>query len=184
LNKFLGILSLAFCINLYSAQEAPIIPNSSYFVYNYVDHSEDCKFVNFYTFNGDLIEKIENNFPVNEMYQRLDPNAGKPRPTHYLITDQPREWNGCSVMFFDKHNNQIISCFYEGLEFPELITNEVFNIIISKTNPGGLRIAHDYINQKYVGKTAKETLDLSIAVQISLELRRKSQKPKCYCAII
>jgi hypothetical protein len=146
MNKFLTML---VCISVYgalnAAEASPVIPNASYYVFEGnkgISHREHGSLVNFYTFDGELletinVEKYNANFGFAFLKNKVDPNAPKPQPTKFKIVywyygkGVPGDW----TVFFDKNGNIIQAGRYKGSK-PTTLENISSTLLIHPTRPG------------------------------------------------
>ncbi|MDR3647150.1 MAG: hypothetical protein P4L22_06425 [Candidatus Babeliales bacterium] len=134
MNKLYLFILIFFFINLHSSENPQVIPKASYFVYDGVNldyensdlskgHVNLLRNINFYTFDGNLITKIEHNFRIVSMQMKLDPDAKIPRPLFFRVKENPticipfglkKTLQGIYVLFYDKHRNLINYFEYTG----------------------------------------------------------------------
>ena len=109
----LTIISLASfnCANL---QANVTIPGASYGIYALSKSALEQKAgnVEFYTFDGNLIMVLQNDYLSNFIASRLDKNAPKPRPVSYKIEYRNtfKRPAGYWMVFYDKNGNIIAEC--------------------------------------------------------------------------
>lgn len=106
----LSIVSLAFL----NSQANTAIPGASYGIYALSKSALEKRAGNieFYTFDGNLIVVLQNDYTSNFIASRLDTYAAKPRPVGYKIEYRNtfKRPAGYWMVFYDKNGNIIAEC--------------------------------------------------------------------------
>lgn len=118
--------TLFLLITILTTNAMDIIPEASYAVYDVSPepstYALSTRLVSFYTHEGNHITTIEGDFNMQNILNRLDPNAAKPQAHFYEIAYKmanfiklegqfiPLAPSGYFITFFDKHRN-IIHCY-------------------------------------------------------------------------
>lgn len=101
-----------------------VITGASYCIGNDIDQDSIAfcqlprvhKYVTFYTFDGEEIETLEQQFNAPLLASRIDRQAPKPQPVKCEIRPWPTDGTSKGprmlLCFFDKHGNLIKSCRY------------------------------------------------------------------------